>query len=154
MSALYVYGIIASREPAELAELPAVGGRHPVRYRRWANRICRCMRWSVRRQLLLLTALHRSQRRADRVPPFGYGKERYFCRCCGVTILVSGAAFLSIFHGLHTILGGPESFDRAVDHLSGAGDRVRAGLDIVPASDRPGARSGCPRSPIGANGHR
>lgn len=59
-------------------------------------------------ELLLLTALHRSDRPADRVHPFGYGKERYFWSLlAAVTILISGAAF-SIFQGFHTILGGPE----------------------------------------------
>jgi cation diffusion facilitator family transporter len=63
-------------------------------------------------ELLLLTALHRSQRPADRVHPFGYGKERYFWSLlAAVTILISGAAF-SIFQGLHTILGGSEDSDR------------------------------------------
>jgi cation diffusion facilitator family transporter len=57
-------------------------------------------------ELLLLTALRRSQRPADRVHPFGYGKERYFWSLlAAVTILISGAAF-SIFEGLHTMLGG------------------------------------------------
>ncbi|MGI8667528.1 MAG: cation diffusion facilitator family transporter [Jatrophihabitans sp.] len=63
-------------------------------------------------ELLLLTALRRSARPADRVHPFGYGKERYFWSLlAAVTILVSGAAF-SIFQGLHTILGGHEDTDR------------------------------------------
>jgi len=63
-------------------------------------------------ELLLLTALRRSERPADRVHPFGYGKERYFWSLlAAVTILISGAAF-SIFQGLHTILGGAESSDR------------------------------------------
>jgi cation diffusion facilitator family transporter len=56
-------------------------------------------------ELLLLTALHRSDRPADRVHPFGYGKERYFWSLlAAVTILVSGAAF-SIYEGFHTIFG-------------------------------------------------
>jgi cation diffusion facilitator family transporter len=56
-------------------------------------------------ELLLLTALRRSDRPADRVHPFGYGKERYFWSLlAAVTILISGAAF-SIFQGFHTILG-------------------------------------------------
>lgn len=59
-------------------------------------------------ELLLLTALRRSDRPADRVHPFGYGKERYFwSMLAAVTILVSGAAF-SIFQGFSTILGGAE----------------------------------------------
>lgn len=59
-------------------------------------------------ELLLLTALRRSDRPADRVHPFGYGKERYFWSLlAAVTILISGAAF-SIFQGFHTILGEAE----------------------------------------------
>jgi cation diffusion facilitator family transporter len=57
-------------------------------------------------ELLLLTALRRSEKPADRVHPFGYGKERYFWSLlAAVTILVSGAAF-SIYQGLETVLGG------------------------------------------------
>ena len=57
-------------------------------------------------ELLLLTALRRSERPADRVHPFGYGKERYFWSLlAAVMILVSGAAF-SIYQGVTTILGG------------------------------------------------
>jgi cation diffusion facilitator family transporter len=63
-------------------------------------------------ELLLLTALRRSERPADRVHPFGYGKERYFWSLlAAITILISGAAF-SIFQGLHTILGGSEDSNR------------------------------------------
>ncbi|MCW2540528.1 MAG: cation diffusion facilitator family transporter [Frankiales bacterium] len=60
-------------------------------------------------ELLLLTALRRSDRPADRIHPFGYGKERYFWSLlAAVTILVSGAAF-SIYQGVHTIVSGHES---------------------------------------------
>lgn len=59
-------------------------------------------------ELLLLTALRRSERPADRRHPFGYGKERYFWSLlAALAIFVSGAAF-SIFEGLHTILGPAE----------------------------------------------
>lgn len=60
-------------------------------------------------ELLLLTALHRSDRPADRRHPFGYGKERYFWSLlAAVMILVSGAAF-SIYQGVHTLTGKAES---------------------------------------------
>jgi cation diffusion facilitator family transporter len=63
-------------------------------------------------ELLLLTALRRSDKPADRIHPFGYGKERYFWSLlAAVTILISGAAF-SIYQGLSTILGGAEHSDR------------------------------------------
>ncbi|HZY76782.1 MAG TPA: cation diffusion facilitator family transporter [Jatrophihabitantaceae bacterium] len=59
-------------------------------------------------ELLLLVALRRSDRPADRQHPFGYGKERYFWSLlAAVAIFVSGAAF-SIFEGIHTILSPAE----------------------------------------------
>jgi cation diffusion facilitator family transporter len=59
-------------------------------------------------EILLLVALRRSDRPADREHPFGYGKERYFwSMLAAVAIFVSGAAF-SVFEGLHTILGHAE----------------------------------------------
>ncbi len=60
-------------------------------------------------EVLLLVALRRSDRPADRLHPFGYGKERYFWSLLAAgAIFVSGAAF-SIYQGLHTIFGPPES---------------------------------------------
>src|SRR5579875_2152047 len=56
-------------------------------------------------EVLLLVALRRSDRPADRAHPFGYGKERYFWSLLAAgAIFLSGAAF-SIYQGLHTILG-------------------------------------------------
>lgn len=59
-------------------------------------------------EVLLLVALRRSDRAADRRHPFGYGKERYFWSLLAAGgIFVSGAAF-SIYQGLHTLVGGGE----------------------------------------------
>jgi cation diffusion facilitator family transporter len=56
-------------------------------------------------ELLLLVAVNRSDKPADRDHPFGYGKERYFWSLiAAVAIFISGAAF-SIWEGLHTIFG-------------------------------------------------
>lgn len=56
-------------------------------------------------EILLLVALKRSEKPADRRHPFGYGKERYFWSLIAAgAIFVSGAAF-SIYQGLHTIFG-------------------------------------------------
>ncbi|OLB79389.1 MAG: cation transporter [Actinobacteria bacterium 13_2_20CM_2_71_6] len=58
-------------------------------------------------EVLLLAALRRSQRPADKRHPFGYGKERYFWSLlAAVGILVSGAAY-SIYEGVHTIASKP-----------------------------------------------
>ena len=57
-------------------------------------------------EVLLLTALRRSRRPADKAHPFGHGKERYFWSLlAAVGILVFGAAY-SVYEGLHTIVGG------------------------------------------------
>lgn len=57
---------------------------------------------------LLLTALRRSDRPADRRHPFGYGKERYFWSLlAAVSIFVSGAVF-AFYEGFRTAFGEPE----------------------------------------------
>ncbi|MCW2718577.1 cation diffusion facilitator family transporter [Pseudonocardia sp.] len=57
---------------------------------------------------LLLTALRRSEKPADRRHPFGYGKERFFwALIAAVSIFVSGALF-AIYEGIRTIIGGEE----------------------------------------------
>jgi cation diffusion facilitator family transporter len=61
---------------------------------------------------LLLTALRRSERPADRRHPFGYGKERYFWSLlAAVSIFASGAMF-AFYEGFHTVFGEPEEQTR------------------------------------------
>jgi cation diffusion facilitator family transporter len=56
-------------------------------------------------ELLLLTALRRSERQPDRAHPFGYGKERFFwALIAAVSIFVSGAVF-AIVEGIRTMVG-------------------------------------------------
>ena len=56
-------------------------------------------------EVLLLTALKRSDRQADRRHPFGYGKERFFwALIAAVSIFVSGAVFAA-YEGIQTMLG-------------------------------------------------
>ena len=56
-------------------------------------------------EVLLLTALKRSDRKADREHPFGYGKERFFwALIAAVSIFVSGAVFAA-YEGIITMLG-------------------------------------------------
>ncbi len=57
-------------------------------------------------EALLLTALRRSSRPADRRHPFGYGKERYFWSLmAAVSIFTSGALF-AFYEGFGTVFGG------------------------------------------------
>ena len=59
-------------------------------------------------EVLLLTALRRSARPADRLHPFGYGKERYFWSLlAAVSIFASGAMF-SFYEGFSTVFGEPK----------------------------------------------
>jgi cation diffusion facilitator family transporter len=56
-------------------------------------------------EALLLTALRRSARPADRAHPFGYGKERYFWSLlAAVSIFTSGALF-AFYEGFTAIFG-------------------------------------------------
>ncbi|EWM15018.1 cation transport protein [Kutzneria sp. 744] len=57
-------------------------------------------------EALLLTALRRSERPADRKHPFGYGKERYFWSLlAAVSIFTSGAVF-ALIQGYDALVGG------------------------------------------------
>jgi cation diffusion facilitator family transporter len=59
-------------------------------------------------QVLLFTAVRRSERPADHRYPFGYGKERYFWSLlAAMGIFVSGAVF-SVYEGIHTVAEGGE----------------------------------------------
>jgi len=56
-------------------------------------------------EALLLTALRRSGKPADRAHPFGYGKERYFWSLmAAVSIFTSGALF-AFYEGFRTMFG-------------------------------------------------
>src|SRR5215212_11411503 len=59
-------------------------------------------------EVLLLTALKRSDKKADREHPFGYGKERFFwALIAAVSIFVSGAVFAA-YEGISTMFGDGE----------------------------------------------
>ena len=65
-------------------------------------------------EVLLLTALRRSDHPADREHPLGYGQVRYFWAfLAAVSIFVTGALF-SAYQGVEALLGGPRELDSPV----------------------------------------
>jgi cation diffusion facilitator family transporter len=86
-------------------------------------------------EVLLLTALRRSRRPADRWHPFGYGKERYFWSLlAAMGILVSGAAY-SIYEGVRTIVGESGGLTRVwVSYVVLAGSAVLEAASFAQSS--------------------
>jgi cation diffusion facilitator family transporter len=60
-------------------------------------------------EVLLLTALRRSERPADRKHPFGYGKERYFWSLLAAVSIFSSGAMFSFYEGFATVFGHAET---------------------------------------------
>jgi cation diffusion facilitator family transporter len=86
-------------------------------------------------EALLLTALRRSEKPADRRHPFGYGKERYFWSLlAAVSIFTSGALF-ALYEGFSAIFGEPREQGSAwVGYLVLGGAFVLEGISWLRAS--------------------
>ncbi|MGW7414601.1 cation diffusion facilitator family transporter [Streptomyces sp. NPDC054863] len=68
-------------------------------------------------ELLLLTALRRSEKPADAKHPLGHGPERYiWAMLASVATFVGGAVF-SIYDGIHTLTHGEELGDPLVSYI-------------------------------------
>jgi cation diffusion facilitator family transporter len=68
-------------------------------------------------EALLLTALRRSSRPADRLHPFGHGKERYFWSLmAAVSIFTSGALF-AFYEGFSTMFGGEKESNPLIGYI-------------------------------------
>jgi cation diffusion facilitator family transporter len=81
-------------------------------------------------ELLLLTALRRSDQQADARHPFGYGKERYFWSLlAALAIFLSGAVF-SIYEGIRTIIERPDQKLAWVNYLVLAAAAVLEGISL------------------------
>lgn len=68
-------------------------------------------------EVLLLTALKRSEKPADEEHPLGYGPERYiWAMLASVATFVGGAVF-SIYDGVHTLIAGEDLGDPLVSYI-------------------------------------
>lgn len=68
-------------------------------------------------ELMLLTALKRSEKPPDEDHPLGYGPERYvWAMLAAVATFVGGAVF-SLYDGIHTLLKGEELGDPLVSYI-------------------------------------
>jgi cation diffusion facilitator family transporter len=68
-------------------------------------------------EVLLLTALRRSARPADRRHPLGYGPERYFWAFLASVATFVGGAVFAVTDGIRTIIGGEELGNPLVSYL-------------------------------------
>ncbi|WRZ92782.1 cation diffusion facilitator family transporter [Streptomyces sp. NBC_01007] len=68
-------------------------------------------------ELLLLTALKRSEKPADEDHPLGYGPERYIWALLAAVATFVGGAVFSIYDGIHTLVAGEELGDPLVSYI-------------------------------------
>ncbi|MFF1486496.1 cation diffusion facilitator family transporter [Streptomyces sp. NPDC058319] len=68
-------------------------------------------------EVLLLTALKRSERPADEEHPLGYGPERYIWALLAAVATFVGGAVFSLYDGVHTLVAGEEPGDPLVAYL-------------------------------------
>jgi cation diffusion facilitator family transporter len=68
-------------------------------------------------ELLLLTALKRSEKPADEDHPLGYGPERYIWALLAAVATFVGGAVFSIYDGVHTLVAGEELGDPLVSYI-------------------------------------
>jgi cation diffusion facilitator family transporter len=81
-------------------------------------------------ELLLLLALRRSERPADRRHPFGYGKERYFWSLMAAMAIFTSGALFSLYEGVHTIAEQPTQAWAGLNYLVLAGAAVLEGISL------------------------
>ncbi|MFF7362290.1 cation diffusion facilitator family transporter [Streptomyces sp. NPDC008125] len=68
-------------------------------------------------EVMLLTALKRSEKPADEEHPLGYGPERYiWAMLASIATFVGGAVF-SVYDGVHTLVQGEELGDPLVSYI-------------------------------------
>jgi cation diffusion facilitator family transporter len=68
-------------------------------------------------EVLLLTALKRSEKPADEEHPLGYGPERYIWAMLAAVATFVGGAVFSIYDGIHTLVAGEELGNPLVSYI-------------------------------------
>ncbi|GAA1354983.1 cation diffusion facilitator family transporter [Streptomyces beijiangensis] len=68
-------------------------------------------------EVLLLTALKRSEKPADEDHPLGYGAERYLWAMFAAVATFVGGAVFSVYDGIHTLVHGEELGDPLVSYI-------------------------------------
>ncbi|MET8408044.1 cation diffusion facilitator family transporter [Streptomyces sp. NPDC005195] len=68
-------------------------------------------------EVLLLTALKRSEKPADEEHPLGYGPERYIWAMLAAVATFVGGAVFSIYDGVHTLVAGEEPGNPVVSYV-------------------------------------
>ncbi|MFE6931369.1 cation diffusion facilitator family transporter [Streptomyces sp. NPDC057699] len=68
-------------------------------------------------EVMLLTALKRSEKPADEDHPLGYGPERYIWAMLAAVATFVGGAVFSLYDGIHTLLQGEELGDPLISYL-------------------------------------
>ncbi|MFI6656803.1 cation diffusion facilitator family transporter [Streptomyces sp. NPDC050523] len=68
-------------------------------------------------EILLLTALKRSEKPADEEHPLGYGPERYIWAMLAAVATFVGGAVFSIYDGVHTLVAGEDLGDPLVSYV-------------------------------------
>ncbi|MGW5736932.1 MULTISPECIES: cation diffusion facilitator family transporter [Streptomyces] len=68
-------------------------------------------------EVLLLTALKRSEKPADEDHPLGYGPERYIWAMLAAVATFVGGAVFSLYDGIHTLVAGEELGDPLISYV-------------------------------------
>ncbi|NYV74980.1 cation diffusion facilitator family transporter [Streptomyces sp. UH6] len=68
-------------------------------------------------ELLLLTALRRSEKPADQAHPLGHGPERYIWALLAAVATFVGGAVFSLYDGVHTLVKGEDLGDPLVSYI-------------------------------------
>ncbi|MFD5629816.1 MULTISPECIES: cation diffusion facilitator family transporter [unclassified Streptomyces] len=68
-------------------------------------------------EVMLLTALKRSEKPADEEHPLGYGPERYIWALLAAVATFVGGAVFSLYDGVHTLVAGEELGDPLVSYI-------------------------------------